>query len=346
MEAEPSVMRDHQVLTRLSDTVSRGWEAWSAGPAASAATTGPATRPIPRPSVHGTGATASTPMSSAPPSATTVTTSIPLTQAAVAVERATMSVISRMRTQDQATAPVIDARVRPQTRPGTSKRLNRGLGDADCISRPHQPREVVSTPDDVKVDILAEVEAWVLVRAAKAGHVEIEDDHRRAAPADRLQQAHPIGVGARRDDRDGTPRQPADPLPRERLRQRRPAFCLGDREVIEDEPVLANRAVRFEDGAPGIVRDQAHLAAATVDLRCHRSGQADRVLDGRIFPFTEMHVPVEVQEDPQVGGQGLLECLRHEPAVLGGERPVNAAEAVARGVVANPTGLRRVVRPG
>src|ERR1035437_265431 len=210
-------MRDHQVLTRASDTVSRGWEAGSVGPAAIAATTGPATRPTPRPSVQGTGATASTPMSSAPPSATTVTTSIPLTHAAVTVERATISVSSRMRTQDQATAPVIDARVRPQTRPGTRTRLNSELGDADCISRPHQPREVVPLSDDVEVDILSEVEAWVLVRTAEAGHVQIEDDHRRAAPAHRLEQAHPIGVGTRRDARDGTPRQPADPLPRERI---------------------------------------------------------------------------------------------------------------------------------
>src|ERR1700730_15756823 len=259
------MMRVHQTPIMPIETVSAGCAAWRAGPAAIAATTGPATRPMPRPAVQGTGETASKPMSTAPPSATTATTSIPPTQAAVAVDRATINVSSRTSTADQAAAPVSEASVWPHTVPGTRASRNRGLGDTDCISRPHQPAEIIPTPDDVEVDVLAQIQPWVLIRTAEAGHVEIEDDHRRAAPTHRLQQAHPIGVGAGRDDGNGAPRQAADSIPSERLGQWRPAVGLRDRQVIEDEPVLANGAVGFEDGSSRVVCDQANLTTSTVD---------------------------------------------------------------------------------
>src|SRR5712691_4116515 len=59
-----------------------------------------------------------------------------------------------------------------------------------------------------------------------------------------------------------------------------------------------------------------------------------------------MHAAIEVQEDPEVGGERLLESLRHEAAVPGRQRPVDPAKAVTGRVIANTAGLRRVVRPG
>src|SRR2546428_2110811 len=338
-------MRPHHVLTRLIETVSSGCAARSSGPAANAATTGPAIRPAPSPATQGTGARASRAMKTAPPSATAATTSMPPTHAAVAVERAIISASSRTRTADQAMAPVIEARVRPHIRPGTRASWNLGLGDADCISRPHQSREVVAAADDVEIDVLSEIEARVLVRAAKTRYVEIEDDHRRAAPAHRLQQANPLWIGAWRDDSNGTPREPADPIPGEGLGQRGSSIRLRDSEVVEDQPVLPDGAVGLQDGAPGVVGDQADLASAAVDLRCHRRREADRILDSRLLAFPEVHAPVEVQEDPEVRRKGLLERLRHEPRMTCGQPPVNPAEAVAGSVVANAAGLRGVVGP-
>ena len=37
--------------------------------------------------------------------------------------------------------------------------------------------------------------------------------------------------------------------------------------------------------------------------------------ESRILAFAEVHVPIQVQEDPEVGRQRLLEGLRHQPAV-------------------------------
>src|SRR2546430_4240820 len=48
---------------------------------------------------------------------------------------------------------------------------------------------------------------------------------------------------------------------------------------------------------------------------------------------------------PDVGGQRLLESLRHEPFVVSRKRPVDAAEAVPCHIVPHPAGLRRVVGP-
>src|SRR3977135_3721403 len=150
----------------LTSPESKGWVAWSAGPAAIRATTGPSSMPRPRPAGQGIGVNASTAMSSAPRSAIRVITSIPVTHAAVEVERAMAKVRRKTITADQMTPPPIDERAPSHSRPCASCR--RELGDTDCISRPHQAREVVAAPDYVEVDVLAEVEARVLVGAAKA----------------------------------------------------------------------------------------------------------------------------------------------------------------------------------
>src|SRR5438477_420695 len=113
------------------------------------------------------------------------------------------------------------------------------------------------------------------------------------------------------------------------------AVGLRDGEVVEDQPVLAQRTVRLEECAARVVGDEADLAAAAVNLRRHGRGQADRVLDRRLLALAEMHLAVQVEEDPDVGRERLLEGLRHQPAVMRGERPVDAAEAVPGRVVAH-----------
>ena len=104
--------------------------------------------------------------------------------------------------------------------------------------------------------------------------------------------------------------------------------------------------MRLEHRAACVVGDEADLAAAAVHLRSHRGGEADRVLDGGVLTVTKVHSAVEVEQDPQVGGQRLLEGLGHQSLVLGRQRPVDAAEAVAGGVVAHASCLGRVVGPG
>src|SRR5207302_5022934 len=283
-----------------------------------------------------------------------MTTSMPFTHCTAAVERATVSVKSKTRTTDQKRPPPNELRALSQR---SSRRFSvlsnaasgpasRPSGDTYRIPGPHEAREVVALAYDVKVDGLALVEAGVLVRAAEAGDVEVKHDERRAAASHRLQQANPFRVRARRDDRDGASGEPADAVPRQRLGEWRAAVGLAHREEVEDEAVLPDRAVRLEHGAARIVRDQSNLASPAVHLRRHRRRQADRVFDRRLFPVTEMDAAVEVKKDPQVGGQGLLERLRHQPLVLGRERPVDSPEAVARRVVAHAACLRRVVSPG
>src|SRR5205823_4260815 len=80
--------------------------------------------------------------------------------------------------------------------------------------------------------------------------------------------------------------------------------------------------------------------------RRHGRGQAARVLVRRLIAVAEMHLAVQVEEDPDVGRTRLLEGLRHQSAVMRGERPVDAAEAVPGRVVAHAAGLGWVVGPG
>jgi hypothetical protein len=47
----------------------------------------------------------------------------------------------------------------------------RALSDADCISGPHESREVVAASHYVQVYVLTKIEARILVWAAKARHV-------------------------------------------------------------------------------------------------------------------------------------------------------------------------------
>src|SRR6266576_308824 len=345
-------MRSPHTLMSCGPMPSPGCLAWTSGQAPTIAATGASTRPIPSEIGSRTGSTARTPITSAPASATHRITSMLSTQRTVAVERATVMVSRITSTADQKRPPPMDSRTRSQSktcglsRNASSGLTSRPLGDTYRIPCPHQASEVVTPPHDVEVDVLAQVEARVLVRAAKARGVDVEHDQAGAPAAYGLQQVHPRGVRAGRDDRDGTPWQAADAVPRQRVGQRRAAIRLADGKVVEDEPVLAHSSVRLEHGAARIVADEADLAATAVHLGGHRGGEADRVLDGRLLPLAEMDAAVKVEQDPQVGRQGLLESLRHQALVLRRERPVDAAEAVARVVVAHTAGLRRVVCPG
>src|SRR5450759_4983519 len=130
------------------------------------------------------GTTANKAMSTAPPRATRVMTSMPLTQPNVAVDRATAKVKRKTSSADHRTPPPIVERAPFQSRPWAN--CSRTLSDADCISRPHQAREVVAPTHDIEVHVLAKVEARVLVGAAEAGDIQVEHDQRRAAPTHRL----------------------------------------------------------------------------------------------------------------------------------------------------------------
>src|SRR5436309_2754603 len=112
-----------------------------------------------------------------------------------------------------------------------------------------------------------------------------------------------------------------------------------------DQRVEAGTAARLQECAARIVGDESYLAAATRHLCGHRGGEAHRIFDGRLLALADVHLAIEVEKDPDVGGQWLLESLRHEPVVVSRKRPVDAAEAVACHVVAHPAGLRRVVGP-
>src|SRR5438445_1007518 len=291
-------------------------------------------------------------MSTAATIAIGVMTSMPSTQWTVAVDLATVSVMSRTRTADQKRPPPSHSRARshlsdcamPPSNP--SGRPSSRLCDTDRIPGPHEAREVISAAHDIKVDVLAQIEAWVRVGPAKAGGAELEDDERRALAEHRLQQSHPGRVRAGGDHRDRAARQAANSIPRERLGERSAAVGLAHREVVEDHAVLAHSTVRLQDSSARVVGDEPDLAAAAVHLRRHRGGEADRILDRGFLVLAEVHGAVEVEEDPEVGGKRLLERLGHEPLVLGRKAPVDAAEAIARVVVAHAACFGRVVRPG
>src|SRR5690348_1598296 len=203
-------MRWDQVVTNCQPGTSVGCRRWICGHAPTNATTGESTKPAPSAIGSAIGLSASAPIRIAPRSAIGVMTSMPSTQWTAAVERATASVRRMTSTADQKRPALSDSRIRLKMappNPGSSNssagRTSRLSGDTDRIARPHEPCEVVAGANHVQVDVLAEVEARVLVRAAEAGGVEVEDDQAGAPAADGLEQAHPGRVGARRDHRDG-----------------------------------------------------------------------------------------------------------------------------------------------
>src|SRR5690348_4909138 len=148
------------------------------------------------------GRSASTDISTAARIAIGTTTSIPGTHCAVAVDLETAIVRRMTIAADQKRPPPSQSRPRLHSAddiaPGSkSPGWYRGLlGDTDRISRPHQAGKVIAAPNHVQVDVLAQVEADVLVGSSKAGAVQVEDDQGRALAAHRLQQPHPGGVGA------------------------------------------------------------------------------------------------------------------------------------------------------
>src|SRR5205823_11360900 len=108
--------------------------------------TGPRARPRPTHQNHGIGVTASTPMSTAPRSATGGPASPPMTtHEAATVDFAIVKTSRNVISADHSVAAGTPVRIRLQTSPGR-------LSDSDCISRPHQAREVVTAAHDVEVD--------------------------------------------------------------------------------------------------------------------------------------------------------------------------------------------------
>src|SRR6266704_6846155 len=111
---------------------------------------------------------------------------MPSTQCTVDVERATVMVRRRTRSAVQKRPPATDSRARSQScSRGLMPVLNaasgptsRPLGDTYRISGPHQARKVVAAAHHIQVDVLAEIEARVLVGAAEARRVEVKDDQR------------------------------------------------------------------------------------------------------------------------------------------------------------------------
>src|SRR5262245_8113979 len=120
------------------------------------------------------------------------------------------------------------------------------LDQADSISCPQEPSEVISLSDHVEVDIRAEVEAQVRLGCTEAGGIDVDGQQRRATPANGLHCPHPRSVRARRDDRDGAPGQAANPVPGHRSGQALWAIGPGHRQVVEDQPVLTHSPVRLE----------------------------------------------------------------------------------------------------
>src|SRR5689334_24697474 len=188
-------------------TTSVGWRRCTCGQAAASETSGASKRPIASEMGSRTGRDARTPIRMAPPRATQVMMSMPSTQCTVAVDRATVSVSRRTSTADQKRPPPTDSRMRSHSLAcGLSLKAASGLtsrpsGDTYRISRPHQAGEVVALTDHVEVDVLPKVEAWILVGAAEARGVDVEDDQRRSPAAHRLQKLNPRRVRARGDDR-------------------------------------------------------------------------------------------------------------------------------------------------
>src|SRR5919204_116580 len=187
----------------------------------SAVDSGESRRPMPSATTSRTGEMASALIRSAPASATAGMTSMPSTQRTVAVDFATVSDMARTRTTAQKRPSPIESTTRSQSvatrlsSKAASGPIRRCSGDTYRIPGPHEPREVVAGTYDVEVDVLAEVEARVLVRPAEAGHVDVEHDQARSPSAHGLHQPHPVRVGARRDHRDGAPGKAADPVPGE-----------------------------------------------------------------------------------------------------------------------------------
>src|SRR5690348_1949828 len=185
-------MRDHQALISCGPRTSEGCEACIFGHAPTTAATSPATPPTPSPTASGMGTSAKIDISTAARIAIGTTTSIPGTHCTVAVDLETAIVRRRTIMADQKRPPPSQSRARPhmaeETPPGSrSPGWNSGLlGDTDRIPRPHQPGEVIALANDVEVDVLTEVEADVLIGAAKAGTVQVEDDQGRALAAHRL----------------------------------------------------------------------------------------------------------------------------------------------------------------
>src|SRR2546430_9123306 len=95
-------------------------------------------------------------------------------------------VSKRTVTADQNRPAPIHCRARSSSAVGVAPPSNAASGPASRVSGdtyripgPHKSREVISAAHNIKVDVLAQVEADVLVGSTEASGVEVEDDQRR-----------------------------------------------------------------------------------------------------------------------------------------------------------------------
>ena len=154
-----------------------------------------------------------------------------------------------------------------------------------------------------------------------------------ASGASQREGVDPGRVGAGRDHDQRAPGKPAHAIPYVGRVERVAAVGVRDGEVLEDHPVLPQHAVRLQRCRLEVVRDQPDLAAARVHLRGDGGRKAYRVLLGRLGPLTPVRAAVEVEDDPDVRGQRLLERLAHECLVARRKPPVDTVEGVARAVI-------------
>src|SRR6266536_6605109 len=250
LAASPLAIRPPQTARSWSGSAgSWGWALAMVPCAATYAANGASTPPTASANDHGRRrASASAPMSSAATSARLVSPSEPGTQLAATVELPRQRTSSRTNTASGSVPAGGRQRIDAQ---GGSR-----LYKSDSIPCPHQTGEVVALPHHVEIDVRAQVEAEVGLGGTEAGGVDVEGGQRGAAAASRLRGAHPPGVAAGRDHRQRPARKAADAVPGHCAGQRLRAVGTGDREVVEDQAILAHRAVRLQEGPPGVVGDQ------------------------------------------------------------------------------------------
>src|SRR5207244_9821680 len=100
-----------------------------------------------------------------------------------------------------------------------------------------------------------------------------------------------------------------------------------------------------EHRAARVVPAQTDPAAPRANLHRHPRRQADRALEWRFLSLPVVNAAIEVQYDPEVGRERLLEGLAHELLVLLRERPVDASIGIPGRVFPDAPRLGRVVGP-
>ena len=183
-------------------------------------------------------------------------------------------------------------------------------------------------------------------RSREARRLHQHDGRPCALLDQRLQRHHPLLVGGRRDDdyRRVPAETPAFFL--QQLGQWRFPGRIGQRERLQRAAILlrprapgpGSRFPRRRRPAPPSGSSRGSGTPAT--SRCAR--RTPRCSRRR----PHLHVPMQVEHDPDVARRVHLERLHHQPSQARRRAPVDAVVAVAWVVLANAGGVRRhVVRP-